>query len=302
LIRSCRCTITLVVVLYAGIVVGCRPTAPVPPRGDQQQPPLKPTGMLAFTSDQTGNRDIYTLNLDTGQTTNVTHTPTNEHFPVWSPHGQRIAFGAANQIFVVNADGRNALQLTRTPGRWEAFSPSWSPDEARLAVASHGFIFSIPTLVTTEGTGWQQLTTLGEDITPVWSPTGDTLAFVSTHDGNADIYTIGRDGSGVRRLTSTPSTEYAPVWSPDGTEITFVSDRSGNTDIYRMHADGTNQIPLTSDQGIDTLPAWSPDGQFIAFTSNRAGTWDIFVMQTDGSNQQPLIQTSASEEYPTWKP
>ena len=74
---------------------------------------------------------------------------------------------------------------------------------------------------------------------PAWSPDGSKLAFTSNRDGNAEIYVMNRDGSGVRRLTNHPTIDVTPTWSPTGTQIAFTSDRTGTPQIYIMNADGT---------------------------------------------------------------
>lgn len=65
---------------------------------------------------------------------------------------------------------------------------------------------------------------------PAWSPDGRRIAFVSTADGNPDIYTMRPDGTGVRQLTKNDFVfDEAPNWSPDGTHIVFTSDRGPAT-------------------------------------------------------------------------
>src|SRR5512139_1785348 len=51
------------------------------------------------------------------------------------------------------------------------------------------------------------------------------IAFVSTRDGNAEIYSIEADGAGLTRLTNNSAFDGEPAWSPDGQRIAFTSDR-----------------------------------------------------------------------------
>ena len=107
------------------------------------------------------------------------------------------------------------------------------------------------------------------------------IAFVSARDGDADIYVMNADGSGVVRLTDNDSSDLDPAWSPDGGRIVFVSDRDNDVekyDIYVMNADGSGVEQLTDGCG-NNAPAWSPDGDRIGFTSRG----DIYVMNADGS-------------------
>ncbi len=72
------------------------------------------------------------------------------------------------------------------------------------------------------------------------SPDGKRIAFASNRSGNLDIWVANLDGSGPRRLTSSPAQDTAPVWSPTGQEIAFTSSRSGTPQIYIMDSEGLN--------------------------------------------------------------
>ena len=58
-------------------------------------------------------------------------------------------------------------------------------------------------------------------------------------DFQSEVYTINVDGSGERRLTSSPGLDAFPAWSPDGEHIAFTSDSDGNWEIYVMTSDET---------------------------------------------------------------
>jgi dipeptidyl aminopeptidase/acylaminoacyl peptidase len=124
------------------------------------------------------------------------------------------------------------------------------------------------------------------------------IAFVSSRDGNAEIYAMNADGSHQTNLTNNPARDAGAVWSPDSRQIMFLSDRDGNEEIYVMNADGSSQTNLTNDSARDGYPAWSPNGRRIAF--EREG--DIYVMNADGSNQTNLTNDSARDGYPAWSP
>ena len=128
------------------------------------------------------------------------------------------------------------------------------------------------------------------------------IAFVSTRDGNREIYIMNADGSGQRNLSNHPADEGGCAWSPDGRLIAFDSNREGNTQIYLMNADGSNQRRLTSHRAESWGPVWSPDGRFIAFVSDRDGNEEIYVMNADGSNPRNLTKHPADDGTPAWSP
>ena len=87
------------------------------------------------------------------------------------------------------------------------------------------------------------------DYLPAWSPDGTRLAFTSSRDGNEEFYIVNRDGSGLRRLTNSPSVEVTPTWSPTGNQLAFVSDRTGS----RRSTSSTWTAPTEADHQRDAL-------------------------------------------------
>lgn len=100
------------------------------------------------------------------------------------------------------------------------------------------------------------------------SPDGSTKLFVTTEDGDAEIYTERPDGSQLRKLTNNDTIDNYPSWSPDGKNIVFTSDRSGQFQIHVMDADGQNVRQLTKEKQGATLARYGPDGQ-IAYLASR---------------------------------
>ena len=134
------------------------------------------------------------------------------------------------------------------------------------------------------------------------------IVFVSTRDGNDEIYSMTPAGASQTRLTNNAAIDTLPAWSPDGTRIAFNSTRDSippfivSDEIYVMNADGTNQTRLTNNGAGNLAPAWSPDGSRIAFQSNRDGNNEIYVMNADGTNPVNLTNNAATDVQPTWSP
>lgn len=70
------------------------------------------------------------------------------------------------------------------------------------------------------------------------------VTFMSSRDGNWEIYTVNADGSALKRLTNNSAEDGLPTWSPDGKSIAFVSTRGGSWAIWAMNSDGSNQRKL----------------------------------------------------------
>jgi len=147
-----------------------------------------------------------------------------------------------------------------------------------------------------------QTQTAAAQPTPIGGGTG-RIAFTSNRDGNADIYVINSDGSGLTRLTTDPAIDDWPDWSPDGARIAFTRIINSQRQIFVMNADGSGQVDLSNNAWYEDAPDWSPDGQRIAFGSTRVGNaMQIFVMNADGSGVTQLTTTAARNYSPDWSP
>ena len=127
------------------------------------------------------------------------------------------------------------------------------------------------------------------------------IAFMSTRDGNPEIYVQNGASQAITRLTDNPAADTQPAWSPDTTRLAFTTNRDGNNEIYLMNADGSNLINISNAPTADDQhPTWSSDGQWIAFSTNRDGNWEIYAVRVDGTEPRNLTNNSADDTYPTW--
>src|SRR5215510_3603661 len=188
-------------------------------------------------------------------------------------------------------------------------APSWSPNGRQVAYERNGEIF---VLAVADGSSSNITNTWANDTSPAWSPDGTKIAFASDRDGQAELYLMNRDGSGVVRLTNNIGFTDQPAWSPDGGKIAFnCMVESGNGDICVVNSDGTLFTRLTTDPGWDFAPAWSPDGTRSAFATMRyssmgspgvTGPPQLALMSPDGSGVSQVGPAGTSGIDPTWSP
>ncbi len=116
-----------------------------------------------------------------------------------------------------------------------------------------------------------------------------------------DIFTVGVDGSNLRRFTSSGGGKASYSWSPDGRHIVFRWDPTG-TDWNRSDI----AVVAVADLKVTTLaheawsPAWSPLGDWIAYYSASPDKFGLYLIRPDGSDDHQILAGDA--EYPTWSP
>jgi Tol biopolymer transport system component len=134
----------------------------------------------------------------------------------------------------------------------------------------------------------------------------EKIAFESWRNGNAEIYTMNDDGSGVKRLTTNSGEDRTPGFSRDGRKIVFSSNRDGNYELYKMNNDGSAQERITSLPASDEwTPDWSPDHNKIAYVISpieNALVSEIHIMNADGTGDTTITSNTSGDSRPIWSP
>ena len=211
------------------------------PEKPDKSPTWSPDGkQIAFISaeifrvDGVFHFDIWVMAADGGNPRNLTNHPAREWTPAWSPDGLRIAFTSNRnrdwefeahpneEVYIVNADGTNLINLTNHPARDS--SPDWSSDGKRIAFSSDRDGNSEIYVMNADGTNPINLTNHpAGDGGPAWSPDGLQIAFSSTRDRkdgddkNIEIYVMNADGTNPINLTNHPKWDSQPSWEPVST-------------------------------------------------------------------------------------
>ncbi len=151
---------------------------------------------LLLTGLKNGVADLFKVDIQTGETTNVTSNSRVEHAPAFSPDGKLIAFttrvGTHDKIFVGSADDMHSAQQ-KTYGEWDDVTPSFSPDSKRIYYCSSTpeGIYNLFTLDLETGERTQWTDVLGGNFFPVRLP-GDQerVLFTSYYRGNFGLFRV----------------------------------------------------------------------------------------------------------------
>ena len=222
-----------------------------------------------------------------------------------------------------------ALTVTTT-GQTALPSPSLTGSLARLAAvqsvhatpAKHQVLFNryqAPVmsifLANADGTNERPLLpSQGLKYSPSYTADGTWVVFTSELNGQADIYRIHPDGTGLEQLTDHPSFDDQGVLSPDGSTLAFVSTRErGTADVWLLNLETRTYLNLTNNHSGNFRPSWSPDGDWIAFTSDRdaqpgnnPGMWEhlqstgVYVVHPDGTSLRRLTRMGGVAGSPSW--
>ncbi len=219
-------------------------------------------GRLAFVSDRTGKKEIYSSDLFLQSVRPLTNLNSISITPHWVRGGQEVLFTTYHNnnftdIYAVNVASRQLRDVV---------------------VGVRG-------------------TTIGA----VSNPVNGDLAFASSARGNMDIYTANASGKNTKALARTDGVESDPSWAVNGSELYFTSGPNGRPSIHVIGTSGgTPRRIATPGYGYATEPAANPvETGKIAFTFQRNGVFGIGIVDTR-TGEVKAITKAGSFMHPTW--
>jgi dipeptidyl aminopeptidase/acylaminoacyl peptidase len=194
---------------------------------------VSPSGRrLAFSSARTGNREIYAVDIATGEVERLTWTPRREDVePAWSPDDSQVVWASGTE----SDHDLQAIRIDRTGFRRLTSGPA-------------------------------------DDREPAWSPDGRTVAFASNEQGAFDLFLIARRGGSRRLLLDASGEARAPEWHPSGTRIAYTGIVGANADVWVAALDGSSQRLIASRRRPATPSSSSETDGACRSWSGRAST------------------------------
>lgn len=234
-------------------------------------PSWSPDGRrIAFSREyRYGRSDMFVMRADGSGLSRVLRSPGSDTCPVWSPDGRWLAFtrnviateprDRIDDIHVVRVDGRGLRRLTLDGAH--NVRPAWSV-RSRIAWQSlYGSTgFNDIWTMRTDGSDRRRVTRTESNTDAHWSPDGRWIVFTGIDNLNPhdhELFVVGADGSGLRKLTETEHEDLQPAWSPDGRSIVYAyAAVPGNIDLHVIRPDGRGRRRITRGRGHDRDPDW----------------------------------------------
>ncbi len=265
----------------------------------------------------------------------------------WSPDGNELSFqakrgeAACDAIYRMDADGGRQRQVSVGDGRTtcayiqtdgsliyastHAHGPGCLEDPDR----SQGYVWPLhPEMdlwaADAEGENPRLLfASAGYDAEATVCHRDGRIVFTSTMDGDLELYTVERDGSGLRRLTHTPGYDGGAFFSPDCSKIVWRASRPtgealadyrallardlvrpSRLEIFVADADGSNPVQVTDNGAANFAPYMHPDNQRVLYASNQADpkgrNFDLFLIRVDGSGEERVTHNPSFDGFPMW--
>lgn len=265
-------------------------------------------GKIAFTSNSTGNYDIFLMDEDGSSPVQLTFDGGTDHHADFSPDGRLIVFESdrtgVQGLYLIDTNGENErpLLVDSNPN----INPVFSNDGRGIYFASPrlGGIYSIFHLEIESGL-LTQVTSPGagaSDLEPAVAANSPYLFFTRTVAGADAIARAFPDGSSPQIIVNDGTAVNSADLAPDGSFFVYTSDGTGDNEVYRAAIDGSGSVNISQATAqIDTGATISPDSTEILFESTRlTGSQEIFRMNGDGSNPVPLTSDGATNTAPSW--
>ena len=207
--------------------------------------------------------------------------------------------------------GQVCADQVRPPKRVQLMkTPAVSPDGSRIAFSWLGEIWSAKT----DGTDLKRLTVNdADDRQPLFSPTGDRIAFVSNRTGADQIWVMNADGTSLRQATFHSAGYELSDWFPDGNHVLAIGSRDhfhrDSTRMIRVNVRERQKEIVLADAMAEHARV-SPNGKHILFTREGERWWrkgyegerstQIWILDVAANEFTELIHGGVECMWPNW--
>jgi Tol biopolymer transport system component/DNA-binding winged helix-turn-helix (wHTH) protein len=260
---------------------------------------------IAFISDRGNHYGIWTIPA-LGGTLTMLKSMESAFVKLrhWSKDHRTIYYSIDHNLFALDVESRETVQITGFDSTAFAQDFSISPNEDRIAYADgKNGQFDIWVMPIDGGAPVQVTNDRAEDMHPVWHPDGQRIIYSSNRGGAYQICVAYLDGREIEQITSGDSENLVPDVSADGSNIIYNSLKE-ESDLWGVKIENGEEFEVTSDSGPEFWPDVSPDGKTLLFQAGGGGerltSCSIRIKPTAAEGQQ--VQIAADGFDPKWSP
>ena len=203
--------------------------------------------------------------------------------------------GKIYQLEISDADGHNSQTVVRSS--YPIFSPSWSPEQNKIAYVSfknnRSEVFIKYPFMRVKSIKLPRFDGIAS--APSWHPNGESLALTISKGGNKDIYLYNLKSKELARITKDIAIDTEANFAPDGKSIAFTSNRSGQVQIYIKNLVSGNIKRATFEGSYNAKPVFSPDGKSLALIHRIGKDYRVALLDIKTRDLTVMTQNKLDE-------
>jgi TolB protein len=259
------------------------------------QPAFSPDGQaIAFTSNRSGNWDIWLMGLQGGRATQVTHSQLHEVHPSFSPDGKQLVYCQFNDrsdawelwiLSLAHPESRKMIGL--------GLFPNWSPKTDSIvyqrARERGGRWFSVWRIDLDKGEPKFPIELAASSdmalIRPSWSPDGEWITY-----GTAQLAAPQPEPAPAALTGQAPAAKGSAHPAREPATSDALKSTMSRGDIWIMRSDGSSSTQLTDGTGVAFGSIWAADER-VYFTAAQNGSENIWSVQPANRSPERLTQS-----------
>jgi Tol biopolymer transport system component/DNA-binding winged helix-turn-helix (wHTH) protein len=296
--------------------------------GLEGEPSWSPDGhLIAYSSDRSGNFDIWVQPVGEGNAVRVTNSPAHDWQPDWAPDGSRLVFRSERDgggLFIVPVLGGSERKVSSF-----GYRPRWSSDGRQILFYSSFLRYNateIPRVYVVGLDGRPPREALAGFLTEfislqvAWHPDGQRISLWGNHrEQGWSFWTVSLEGGAPVKSELAPAVKQQLkestvslsdfLWSPSGRTLFFEGVSQGVRDFWKVDVDPktlrwtAGPERLTTGTSLATDMSISQDGKKLAFTvrSERTRLWSLPFDPTTGRTKgvgQPITSAGIDAAFP----
>jgi Tol biopolymer transport system component len=200
------------------------------------------------------------------------------------------------RLTLLDRTGATRTRYDLPPGPWWVLSVS---RDARRAVVANGGDLWIVDLA--RSVPMRFVSTSATDLSAVWSPDGERVAYVANQAGRQEIFIAGLDGRGEPVPTTDDAFKVVCDWSRDGRYVVFFGlNAATNQDLWLLPLEGDRKpVPYLRGPSYERGARLSPDGRWLAYASDETGRFEVYVQVFPRPGRKVRVSLDGGD-WPMW--